>query len=700
MDDYGQQLRAHTEQVKRGLTDNILSFCEQYLSAGKKVSSMWHVGSPQNTSGDSLKIHLTGAHQGEGYYNREERGLGPIDLWMESQGVEFKDAVVQAAEWLRIPAPVRGQKTATKKTPPKMGWQRVGVSQDVKDLKATPNLATKQFKDIAEGSRAWKYLTEERGLDGDALRKAGIGEGRFWMPGHGKEVDCWCIPLYSPDGKDLLNVKYFALDRIRNEKKNRMDKDVRAHKGCEYHLIGMNLVDPATTQQIVLCEGEADWLSCLSEGIPALSVPFGAKADGEDGRENAGNRWIDNDWDYLEQVKSLVIAFDNDDAGRKGAATVKRRIPESIICKEASVTDAWPDAPEKSDLNDLFLQDPNMLHECIENAQEAQPSDLACAGDLREAIFKKMFPSDGDAAGYEVHGLGDQLRWRLAEWTVVTGYEKSGKTTWLNHQVIDLGNKGVRACVASLEVKPEMTYYTMFRQAMACRRPETMPDLEPDVERFERCVRWMDERIYCYKKVGFSKLSDVLDLFAYCARRYGCRVFIIDSLMMLQVELKNGQNSNDREKEMAQRIKIFCEEYDAHVFLVAHAKKAQDDKGQHRKPVRPQDVRGAGEIVNLAFNIVAIHLNDEKLYAVRDLNEAMRVLEEKGASFTHQDMERKKELQEDLDMWSYKHDSTMMCLGQRNAEGDHPKPARRLWFHSSAQQLWHERDREPEVYVK
>ena len=151
---------------------------------------------------------------------------------------------------------------------------------------------------------------------------------------------------------------------------------------------------------------------------------------------------------------------------------------------------------------------------------------------------------------------------------------------------------------------------------------------------------------------------------------------------------------------MAQRIKIFCDEHDAHVFLVAHAKKAQDDKGQHRKMVRSQDVRGAGEIVNLAYNIVGIHLNDEKLHGVRDIHECLRALDDKGTAFDTADMATQQKLREDLALWEYKWDSTMHCMGQRNAEGDHPKPMRRLWFDATAQQLRHERTEKLKVYVR
>ena len=686
-----------SDDVKVALGANAERFCREFLSAGKRAGTMWHVGSPENDAGDSLKVHLAGSRAGTGYYNRENKGIGPLDLFMRAKGIaDFRQGLAAAAAWLGMREPVRGAGggSVAKET---RKFERVSLAKGpVERERGMPPRV--DWKPVARGGRVWKYLVDERGIEPEALVQCRIGEGRYWMPKHNAEVDCWVAPAYAADGKELLMVKYLAVDRVDG------DKDVRCNKGAEYHLLGLHLCpDAGAVERVVLCEGETDWLSCVSAGQVAVSVPFGAAADGEDGRENANNRWIANEWDWLSGANELVVAFDNDVAGARGAETVLRRLPERPIKRQCVLADTWADVPEKGDLNDLFQYDPLLLVQALANGREQMPEALGRPGDFRDKIYNRMFRVDGELAGYEVHELGAQFRWRLSEWTIITGYEKCGKTTWLGHQIIDLVSKGGKACIASLENQPFQTYETLFRQAMGMRRPVRMAggEMVPDTAKFDRCVEWMDERVYCYRGVGFTQLEEVLELFAYTARRYGVRFFVIDSLMMLQVTLKGNQGATDREKEMAQLIKIFCDEHRAHVFLVAHAKKAQDDKGQFRKPVRPQDVRGAGELVNLAFNIVSVHLNDEKLYKMRDLWEAKRQLEEQaGGHFGPMELKQRDAINDEIAKYQQYCDSTFFVLGQRNAEGDHPKPARRLWFHADSCQLWHKHDMEPVKYVE
>lgn len=708
------EFKEYCDRVKVALAANAEGFCSQYLSAGKRVSGMWHVGSPQNDKGDSLKVHLRGDRAGTAYYNREERGLSALDLFMEARGiVDFAEGVKAAGSWLGMEwqggsrkAGGERPKVERKVEAPPRKFERVGgMSEQARELmagrereqaKAAALADWKKLKPLAAGDPGFEYLVNERGIDPDAIARADVRGGLRWMPKASAEVPVWAVAMWSGDGKDLLNVKYIAVGRGADG-----DKDVRAAKGCEYHLLGMNLVGDADV--VVICEGETDWLSCLSEGIAAVSVPFGAKADGEDGRENAGNRWIQNDWDWLNSLAEVVVAMDNDDAGTKAAATLLRRLPEALVRRNLVLGEFWPECPKKGDLNDLFLYDPLALHRAIEEAGEVLPETLARASDYRDMIYAKMFRKDGEAPGYEVHSLGSNFRWRLSEWTIVTGYEGCGKTTWLGHQVVDLASRGCKVCIASLENQPWQTYEVMFTQALGCRRPLDLKTGEADDARFNRTVQWFDDRIYCYRNVGFTKLEELLELFGYTARRYGVRFFVIDSLMMLQKEVARGQSDLDRQSEMAQMIKLFCDKYDAHLFLVAHAKKVQDEKTQFRKPVRPQDVKGAGDLVNLCFNLVSIYMNDEKLYKLRDCYESMRELEDNaGSDFGPRELEIKSKLREKIDELEDVHDSQFFVLKQRNVDLDakHPKPSRRLWFHAGCRQLWEGRQVPVKVYVE
>lgn len=698
-------------KVKAAMVANIEGLCRHYLGNGRKMGNMWHVGCPQNSQGDSLKIYLSGPKQGLAYWNRQDKGLDVLSLWQEiHRQPDFVTALDTAADWCGMLAEkprFEPGRSAVRRAPLERLQEVKQPTAMARDMINPPAVfvAPTDYKPVQEGSRAWRYLVEDTGIPGDVLKRAGIGEGRVWMPvpeGFENMQDVWVVPIVVSGV--VRNVKYICLERFEVEKKGEKvrEKVVRSAKGGEYHLIGMDLIDLDAVSEVVICEGERDWLCALAEGKVAVSVPYGAKWDSDTGEPNAGNKWIENDWEWLERVPAVVLAFDHDDPGRKAVATLLRRLPKNQLKRVALITDVWPDAPEKADVTDLYQRDPELVHLLIDGAREDEPEALGRASDFRERIYKKMFRLEGEAAeGYEVHNLGNNLRWRCPEWTIVTGYEKSGKTTWLSHQIVDLCSQGLRACVASMENNPWETYYTMFRQAMGVMRPLKLPDAEPDVDRFNRCVQWMDDHVLCYGGSGMVDLEELLELFAYCARRYGCRFFVIDNLMMLKVKFGKDQTSVDREKIVGDLLKRFVDEYQCHLFLVAHAKKVQEEKGQFRKPVRPQDVRGGGELVNLAFNIIGIHLNDEKLHKIRDISEGLRLMEDDARRNGGRiDLEKMMKLKENLREWEDKHDSVMFVLGQRNADGDTPKPARCLYFLPESRQLWHERDMASKVYVQ
>jgi twinkle protein len=683
-------------EVKAALSSRIDDLCKEFLSNGKRAGSMWHVGSPENEAGDSLKIHLSGSKQGVGYFNRENKGVGPLDLFMRSQGItDFATGLAAAAKWAGV-KPMADKPNVYEK------FKR--VNQALVAFKVEPPRC--DYPRVKPGSRAFVYLTEERAVSPAALELGDVREGRAFMPKHNAEVDCWIVPVWDPRGKELLNVKYHAVDPVWNEPKQRNEKDVRAHKYCDYHLIGQQLIEPDDERPLIICEGEIDWLTCLSENLKAVSVPFGAKSDNPDtGEVNKGNRWLENDFEFLESQGSVIVCFDHDAEGRNGAETVLRRLPGGLVKLRADIVTVWPAAPEKSDINDLYrAQDPMYIHELFASAQEVQPGALGRISDWRDKIFAKIFREEGDLEGYEVHGLGEHFRIRMGEWSIITGYEKCGKTTWLSHQIVHLASQGPRACIATLESLPWKTYKNMVQQTLGVSRPRKAPDYqEDDVELFDRAVTWLDDRVYCFRQIGFVSLDEILELFAYTARRYGCRLFVIDNLMMVRTSRERGQSEYDEQKDISQRLKHFCEEYECHVFLVAHAKKVQDEKTQFRKPPRPQDVKGAGELVNLAFNIISIHLNDEKLAKVRDLWERKRGLEQMP-DYKKRAMpdweEQIENIEKALDLLEDVHDSTFYVLGQREAESEQPKPKRNLWFYHGAKQLWDEPRRVVERYVK
>ena len=77
------------------------------------------------------------------------------------------------------------------------------------------------------------------------------------------------------------------------------------------------------SEPLLITEGEFDCLSAIEAGFKnAVSIPSGV---------NSTNQWITSNWTFIEQFEEVIIWFDNDEAGIKGAREVFNRLPNSIV---------------------------------------------------------------------------------------------------------------------------------------------------------------------------------------------------------------------------------------------------------------------------------------------------------------------------------------------------------------------------------
>jgi twinkle protein len=106
------------------------------------------------------------------------------------------------------------------------------------------------------------------------------------------------------------------------------------------------------------------------------------------------------------------------------------------------------------------------------------------------------------------------------------------------------------------------------------------------------------EALLVYELTGKQRLDEMLKVFDYGRVRYGCNLFVIDSLMRLGVA---GDDYNTQEAVIF-RIVDWAMASDVHVHLVAHAKKGERDRGAPGI----EDIKGAMEIGANAFNIISI----------------------------------------------------------------------------------------------
>ena len=507
----------------------------QYLFPnGKRVAGEWRVGGTSGEPGQSLGIRLTGAKAGvwADFASGEKGDL--LDAWAAVRGQTVSEAMREAKKYLNIRDSMPERQTPAYKRP------------------ARPRCESPK-------SGAMEWLTG-RGLTPETVAAFKIAE-------QARGGKTYAVFPYLRDG-ELVNVKY------RNIAEKR---DMRQEGGAEPCLFGWHLIDPKC-RTIAIAEGEIDAMTLHQVGIPALSVNAGA----------GNHQWIESDWDRLERFSEILVFFDNDEAGEKGANEVMRRLGIER-CKRVTL-------PAK-DANEYLQKGAEHadFDEAIQSSRPQDPEELRRASEFIDKVKSLFYPAHGEEHDPSLR-LDRELDWfefRTGELTVWTGYNGHGKSLMLSQVLLGLMAQGERVTVFSGEMTPERQLKRLVKQATGLDRP-TMAYIE-------EVGRWIQDRMWIFNVVGSAGIDRLLEVFLYANKRYGIRHFVIDSLMMTDVP-EDGSGAITAQKEAIRKLCDFAKRNACHMHLVAHPRKGQDES----KGPGKMDVAGSSKITDGADNVFTV----------------------------------------------------------------------------------------------
>lgn len=522
-------------ELKLRMASQAVEIAQYLLPHGKRKGPEFKAGNTSGEPGDSLSVRLTGAKAGLWKDFASGEGGDLLDLWMACRGLDIVEAMKEAKRHLGIrdDFPKPPEKTYRRPVSP-------GAS--------------------AAKGRALEWL-RGRGLTEETVRAFKVAE----QLQHGK---VYAVFPFIDDTGELLNIKYRNIDE---------KKDMRQEKDAAPCLFGWHLID-RKARVVTITEGEIDAMTLHQCRIPALSVNQGA----------GNHQWLETDWDRLERFDEILICFDNDEAGDKGAAEVIRRLGVER-CRRvrlgAKDANQWlQDGAEAVD-----------FQQAMDDARPLDPEELRNADEFTPEVEALFYP-DPDAPRdprIEFDKLFDFFEFRGGEYTCWTGINGHGKSLMLDQILLGLMKQGERVAVFSGEIPPDKHLQRLHKQATGIYRPS---------REYIRAVGvWLSDKCWLFDLVGTAKLDRLLEVFAYAARRYGVRQFVIDSLMMIDVP-SDGVGAITKQNEAVQKIVAFKKAHGAHVHLVAHPRKQKDEDQAPGK----MDVAGAGGIVNGADNVFSI----------------------------------------------------------------------------------------------
>jgi twinkle protein len=520
-------------EVSQRMAGEASSIAAYLLPNGKKAGGEWKAGSTAGESGGSLSVRLTGAKAGvwKDFASGESGDL--LDLWAAVKGQSIGEAVADAKSYLGI--------------------------RDTMPTKPARAYAVPAKPKTALPTKTLEWLSS-RGLTAETVEAFKVREvSRQGQP--------WALFPYLRDGV-YVNGKY------RNPEDK---KGMQQEKDAEPCLFGWHLIDPKA-RSVVICEGEVDAMTVHQAGLPALSVNAGA----------GNHQWIENDWQRLERFSEILVCFDNDEAGDKGAAEVINRLGLER-CKRMRVG--------AKDANQ-WLQDgatPAQFLEAARTAKSQDPEELRSAADFMNRVKAMFYPAHGDPT-YPLLELDQRFEWfefRPGELTVWTGFNGHGKSLLLSQVQLGLMGQGQRFCVFSGEMTPEYLLKRMVKQATGIDRP-TMAYIDAVGD-------WLQDRCFIFNQTGSATIKRLLEVFTYAQKRYGVGHVVIDSLMMTDVP-EDGAGAMTAQKEAIRSLCDFGKRTGVHIHLVAHPRKGKDESAGPGK----MDVAGSGKITDGADNVFTV----------------------------------------------------------------------------------------------
>ncbi len=357
-------------------------------------------------------------------------------------------------------------------------------------------------------------------------------------------------------------------------------------------LFNMNRVNPS--QPLVICEGEIDTLALIESGYKnVVSVPFGA----------GNTTWIEENWDWLEQFNRIIIWSDADEAGQKMRRNVISRLGEWRCYEVDPPTTVEINGKIKlvKDINEvLYYFGKNKVLEVIHNARETPITHII---DLSSVQDFDLQHSEGVYSGFATFD-----KWIYKFFfgcvNVITGINGAGKSVLVNQMCIaEPLNQGYDIFVFSGELtKPQLKNWLELN--FAGRRHITMEGnhirkIKPEIRKQIR--DWYRDRIFVYDNDKDYTATSLLSKMEELARKKGVKVFVIDNLMM--VDLECGLDSLwQKQKEFVIKLVNFANKFNVLVHLVAHPRKVETIRR-----LTKLDIAGSGDITNLAHYVMAIH---------------------------------------------------------------------------------------------
>jgi twinkle protein len=404
-----------------------------------------------------------------------------------------------------------------------------------------------------------------------------------------------------PSGhRNCVNFNYFRDKELVNVKYRDSIKCFKLSANAE--LILYNLDSCKGKKKVIITEGEIDTLSWIEAGLldqyGITSVPNGAN--------NKSNNlvYIDNSIDHIEPDAEIIIATDDDIAGRKLREDLAIRFGKER-CKYL-VYNGLKDSNEL-----LIASGPQALLKCLEAAKIWPLEGVHTISEYSSDINDMYENGLEKGAGIGIDELDKHITFVPGYITTITGIPSHGKSSVVDMITVSLiVKRNWRIAYYSPENKPTKLHFSKMAKILI-GKPWTGPERLSEAE-LNAAKTYLERKVWFLKPEKNFTLDTILSQVKSLIARNGLEAFVIDAWNRLEHKYQgSSQNETKYIGESLVKLANFCEINKVHCFLVAHPTKMKKEKGAYEVPTL-YDISGSSNFYNMTDNGISVYRNFSK----------------------------------------------------------------------------------------
>lgn len=336
-------------------------------------------------------------------------------------------------------------------------------------------------------------------------------------------------------------------------------------------------------KRVIVTEGEIDALSVsqvIGKTWPVVSVPTGSKG---------AKKAIQKELEWLCKFDSVILMFDNDDAGKAAMKECAALFPAG----KAKISHL----PMKDANEMLVAGQTKELSEAMFDAKSYRPDGIVNGSELWDVVTRE---DDTQSFEYPYAGLnGKTLGIRKGEIVTVTAGSGIGKSQLCREFAHFLLQQGETIGYIALEESVKRTSLGMM--SIAINKPLHLGNTEVSEkelkEAFDNTLG--TGRVFMYDHWGSTDSDNLMDKIRYLANGCNCGWIVLDHISIVVSGMDGGDERRMIDNTMT-KLRTLVEEVKVGLILVSHLKRPEGKGHEEGARTTLAQLRGSAGIAQLS----------------------------------------------------------------------------------------------------